>query len=123
MVRHLDDRNRDPCLGAKRLAFDRYGAIQVHNSHVERRVLDSQLGYSGHPHRFELLTVVPQKRVPFLRNSYENDVLNFLDQFTGVLFYDFRHVYGALHFYRVPLQGPILAFQGTDHQELFRSVD
>ena len=51
-----------------------------------------------------------------------SDIVNFLDQFIGVLFHDFRHVFGALHRYRVPLQSPSLVVQYTDHQERCRSV-
>ena len=51
-----------------------------------------------------------------------SDIVNFLDQFIGVLFHNFRHVFGALHRYRVSLQGPSLVVQDKDHQELCRSV-
>ena len=122
MVRYFDDRRRNPCRGSKRLAFDRYGAIQVHNFYVEKRVLDSEHGNGGPPHSLEFLTVESQKHVQTSSSSNHSDTLNFLDQCFSVLFNDFRHVFGALHRYRVPLQGPSLVVQDTDHQELCRSV-
>ena len=112
MARYFGDRSR--CRGVKQLAFDRYGAIEVHNLHVERLVLGGEFGNGGPRHRLQFHSTETQKRVPIFKNSNECDIHNFLDKFTDVRFYDFLHVYEALHCYRVPLQGPILAFQGTD---------
>ena len=49
MVRYLNARDSDPWRGPKRLAFDRYGAIQVHIFYIERRVPCSERGHLG-PH-------------------------------------------------------------------------
>ena len=122
MVGNFYDRRGDPSRSSKWHAFDRYGEIQVHNFYVERRVFGSEHGNGGSPHRFEFLTVQPQKIVPNFRKSNQSDILHYLHQFNFVVSYDFRHVIGALYRYRVPHQGKSLAVQDTDHQELCRGV-
>ena len=89
---------------------------------MQRRVLDSKPGHRGPPYRLEFLSVGPPIRVPTSPSSKPNAAFNFLDQHRSFLYHDFSDVVGALHRYRVPVQGPSLAVQDTDHQVLRRSV-
>ena len=93
----------------KQSAFDRYGAIQVHNIHVQRRLLDSKHGHRGPPYWLEFLSVGSPKHIPTSPSSRQSAVFKLVDQRRSVLPHDFSYVYGALHRYRVPVQGPSLA--------------